>query len=44
MIRIHDVALDWRQSFVTERSQQIAVRSEKSAVFASVSGVPQGSV
>ena len=41
---IHDVALDWLRSFVTERTQQIAVGSEKSAVFECSSRVPQGSV
>jgi len=41
---IHDVALDWLRSFVTERTQQIAVGSEKSAVFPCASGVPQDSV
>jgi len=41
---IHDVALDWLRSFVTERTQQIAVGSEKSAVFPCASGIPQGSV
>ena len=41
---VHDVALDWLRSFVTERTQQIAVGSEKSAVFECSSGVPQGSV
>jgi len=41
---IHDIALDWLRSFVTERTQQIAVGSEKSAMFPCASGVPQGSV
>ena len=41
---IHDVALDWLRSFVTERTQQIAVGSEKSVVFPCASGAPQGSV
>jgi len=41
---IHDVALDWLPSFVTEHNQHIAVGSEKSAIFASVYGIPQGSV
>ena len=41
---VHDVALDWLRSFVTERTQQIAVGSDKSAVFECSSGVPQGSV
>jgi len=41
---IHDVALDWLRSFVTERTQQIAIGSEKSAMFPCASGVPQGSV
>jgi len=41
---IYDVTLDWFRSFVTERTQQIAVEFEKSAMFASASGVPQGSV
>ena len=41
---VHDVGLDWLRSFVTERTQQIAVGSEKSAVFECVSGIPQGSV
>jgi len=41
---IHDVALDWLRSFVTEQTQQITVGSEKSAVFPCASGVPQGSV
>ena len=36
---IHDVAFDWLRSFVTERTQQIAVGSEKSAVFPCASGV-----
>ena len=44
MFDVHDVALDWLRSFVTERTQQIAVGSEKSAVFECASGVPQGSV
>ena len=31
---VHDIALDdWLRSFVTERTQQIAVGSEKSTVF-----------
>ena len=41
---IYDVALDWIRSFVTGRTQQIVVGSEKSTVFSSKSGVPQGSV
>ena len=41
---IDDVALDWIRSFVTGRTQQIVVGSEKSTVFSSKSGVPQGSV
>ena len=41
---IHDVALDWLQSFITEHGQQIAVGSEKSAVFECASGIPQDSV
>ena len=41
---IHDVALDWLRSFFTERTQQIAVGSEKSAVLPCASGVPQRSV
>ena len=41
---IHDIALDWLRSFVTERTQQIAVGSEKSAMFPCMSGVPQGLV
>ena len=32
---IHDVALDWLWSFITEQTQQIAVGSEKSAMFPS---------
>jgi len=40
---IDEVALDWIWSFVSGRTQQIVVRSEKSAVFASSSGVSQGS-
>ena len=39
-----EVALYWIRSFVTGRTQQIVVESEKSTVFASSSGVPQGSV
>jgi len=39
---IHDVASDWLRFFVTERTQQIAFGSEKSAVFPCASGVPQG--
>ena len=41
---VNDVALDWIRSFVSGRTQQIVVGSEKSTVFASSSGVPQGSV
>jgi len=41
---IHDITLDWLRSFVTERTQQIAVGLEKSAVFPCASGVPQSSV
>ena len=41
---IDDVALDGIRSFVTERTQQIVVGSDKSTVFSSKSGVPQGSV
>jgi len=41
---IDDVALDWIRSFVTGCTQQIVVGSEKSTVFSSKSGVPQGSV
>ena len=41
---IDEVALDWIQSFVTGRTQQIVIGPEKSAVSASSSGVPQGSV
>ena len=41
---IDDVALDWIRSFVTGRTQQIVVGLEKSTVFSSKSGVPQGSV
>jgi len=41
---IHDVASDWLRFFVTERTQQIAFGSEKSAVFPCASGVPQGLV
>jgi len=37
-------ALDWMKSFVTGRSQFIAVGSEKSDTVACSSGVPQGSV
>jgi len=44
MVEVADVALDWLRSFVTECTQQIAVGSEKSAVFECASGVPQGSV
>jgi len=32
---IHDVALDWLWSFITEQTQQIAVGSEKSVMFPS---------
>ena len=41
---VHDVALDWLPSFVTERTQQIAGGSEKSTVFECTSGVSQSSV
>ena len=41
---INDVALDWLRSFVTERTQQIADGSEKSAVFPRASGVPCSSL
>jgi len=44
VFRIDDVALDWIRSFVIRRIQQIVVGSEKSTVFFSKSGVPQGSV
>lgn len=39
---IHDIALGWLPSFVTDCIPQIAVRSEKSAVFQHTSDVPQG--
>ena len=41
---IHEVALDWLRCFITKRTQQIAVGSEKSAMFPYASDVPQDSV
>ena len=41
---VHDAALDWLRSFITERTQQIAIGSEKLAVFECTSGIPQDSV
>jgi len=41
---INGATLDWLRSFVTERSQFIAVGTERSETVACLSGVPQGSV
>ena len=41
---INGANLDWLKSFVTERSQFIAVGTERSETVACLSGVPQGSV
>ena len=40
---INGTALDWLQSFVTDRSQYIAVGDERSETTILSSGVPQGS-
>jgi len=41
---INGATLDWLRSFVTERSQFIAVGTERSETVACLSGVPKGSV
>ena len=41
---INGATLDWLRSFITERSQFIAVGTERSETVACLSGVPQGSV
>ena len=41
---INGATLDWLRSFVTERSQFIAVGTERSETVACLSGMPQGSV
>ena len=41
---IRGTALRWLQSFVSDRSQYIAIGLEQSATTALSSGVPQGSI